>query len=70
MANHTRLYGLIHKPTHLQADAKIAYLETQLSRTTTELRQATMRAELAEQSAQDAWRFAKALSGTGRRVDG
>jgi hypothetical protein len=59
MANRSRLYGLIHKPTHLQAAAKIDRLEAQLSRTTTELRQATERAELAERSAQEAWRTAR-----------
>jgi hypothetical protein len=68
MANHTRLYGLIHKPTHLQAAAKIDRLEAQLARTTTELREATTRAELAERSAQEAWRFAKQMFGAGART--
>ena len=46
--------------------AELAAAQQALSRARDQLREAEQRAAVAEQSASDAWKFAKALSGAGR----
>jgi hypothetical protein len=54
--------------TPTQLAAQVATLERTLHRVRDDLRTALTRAEVAEQSCREAWRFSKALVGTGNRI--
>ena len=56
----------VDPPTVPALTGQLAAAREELSRTRDELRDALERRAVAEQSAKDAWRFAKALSGAGR----